>query len=44
MTTNTTTLEDILKRVDDDAATPSPYSKNPLNDIMGDDTDDDEIE
>lgn len=34
-------LKEILKRIEADSNTESPYSKNPLADIMDDDDDDD---
>ena len=37
-------LKEILKRIDTDSKAESPYSKNPLDDIMNDDDDDDDIE
>ena len=37
-------LKEILKRIEADSKTESPYSKNPLADIMDDDDDDDDIE
>lgn len=38
-------LKEILKRIEVDSKTESPYSKNPLVDIMDDDDeDDDDIE
>lgn len=33
-------LKEILKRIETDSKTESPYSKNPLDDIMDDDDDD----
>lgn len=35
-------MEEILKKIEDDAKMESPYSKNPLKDIM--DEDDEEVE
>lgn len=33
-------LKEIFKRIDADSKTESPYSKNPLDDIMDDDDED----
>lgn len=37
-------MEEILKGIEADSKIESPYSKNPLVDIMAEDDDDDDIE